>query len=175
MLKCSFGVYPSVRINLQALLQQICQLSLPGKKFLDWLEIVHCSPVTQILLCPIMTNRVFIENLPKLSFCLLDHPIRKLTRIFLNQYQMLKIVVSIKQQVSSEKLWHYASDRPYISQLVPFAAFQDYFRRPVLSCANYWTVEIVVFSRPSKINHPHFIWFRNVNLFGLLSPAFNHE
>lgn len=83
--------------------------------------------------------------------------------------------MSVEKQVSSEKLWNYAADRPYVSQFVPLTAFENNFGRTVLPGANDRTVKFVKFGGTSEIDDSNLISFWQINLFGLIGPAFKHE
>jgi hypothetical protein len=49
---------------------------------------------------------------------------------------MLKVAMSVKEQVSRHKLCNYAANRPDIGEFVPLTAFENDFRRAVLPGAN---------------------------------------
>jgi hypothetical protein len=70
---------------------------VPCKNILNRLKVVDCPPIAEIVLGLLIGNGILVEYVSKLGFCLLDHPVRKTTGVFFNQYQMLEIVMRVKQ------------------------------------------------------------------------------
>lgn len=60
-----------------------------------------------------------------------------------------------EEEVPSEELGYDAADRPDIRYFIPFAAFQDNFRRPVLPRADHRAMRLVEKSCTTKVDNPN--------------------
>lgn len=88
---------------------------------------------------------------------------------------MLAIWMSWKEKISCEQLHDDAANRPHVSYLVPFTAFQNHLRRPVLSSANDSAVRLIEQSSPSEIDDSDPValrWPVRVSFWGFLNEFF---
>ena len=72
---------------------------------------------------------------------------------------MLAVLVSGEEQISTEQFDSYAADRPYVCEFIPFTAFEDDFRRAILSGADDGAVRFVEKRGSSKVDDSNFIVF----------------